>query len=157
MKQNFTDYSQAVYASIKAGENKYKVKPSGKESSLQILVVNYIKLVSPHSVVVADPNGLRLSIGMAQQLKRMRAPENGGHPDLWIFEPRGIYHGLFIELKRENEKLFKAKTFDFKSEHISKQDEMHRKLRAKGYYGHFAIGFDQAKRLIDGYFKLETT
>ena len=154
MKQNYTDYSQSVSASIKAGESKYKVKPSGKESSLQIAVLNYIKLVSAHSVVVADPNGLRLSISMATQLKSMRAPAIGGHPDLWIFEPRGIYYGLFIELKRENEKLFKANTFEFKSDHIAKQDEMHRKLRAKGYYGHFAIGFDQAKRLIDGYFKL---
>ena len=156
MKQNYTETSQDVYASIKAGENKYTVKPSGKESSLQIVVVRYINLVHPSAIVVADPNGLRLSIGMAQQLKSMRVPENGGHPDLWIFEPRGIYHGLFIELKRENEKIFKANSFEFKSDHIAKQDEMHRRLRAKGYYGHFAIGFDQAKRLIDGYFKLET-
>ena len=43
MKQNYTDYSQSVYASIKAGESKYKVKPSGIEKITRLSIAQYRK------------------------------------------------------------------------------------------------------------------
>lgn len=41
--------------------------------------------------------GLKLSMGQAVKTKRMGYRK--GFPDMQIFEPRGKYHGMFIELK----------------------------------------------------------
>jgi hypothetical protein len=46
----------------------------------------------------ASLNGVRLTIGQAKKAKA--AGMKKGFPDLFLPVPRGIYHGLFIELKR---------------------------------------------------------
>lgn len=48
----------------------------------------------------ATLGGIRLTIGQASQLKRQGYGK--GVPDILIFEPRGPYHGLCIEMKRRN-------------------------------------------------------
>lgn len=41
---------------------------------------------------------LKLTIGQARKHKRLQ--QHRGYPDLFIAEPRGEYHGAYIELKR---------------------------------------------------------
>lgn len=62
----------------------------------------------------------------------------------------GDYCGLFIELKKENVKIFK-KDNSFVNEHLKEQYETLNYLNEKGYYAVFAFGFEQAKNIIDGY------
>ena len=127
-----------------------------KEAETHKAIIQYLSVVKKDLIVSSDPNGLKTTMGQAVQLKKMRLPPEGKHPDIFVFEPVGKYHGLFIEVKREGEELFKKKAFppEFKSEHLQKQKEMHDRLRSKGYAGGFAIGFDEAKEMIDKYFKL---
>lgn len=127
------------------------------ETQLQKAVVQYIQLQYSDSIVISDPNGIKLTIGQAKQLKEMRLPSDGGHPDLWVFQPKGIYYGLFIELKKEGTELYKKRPFplEWKSEHLEKQHTLHNRLRHNGYYGGFAVGFDNAKKMIDDYFKFK--
>jgi hypothetical protein len=96
---------------------------------------------------------MKLTIGQAVQIKNLRSSK--GFPDIVIYEPKGDYHGLFIELKVEGVKLFKKDGITFVSDHIYEQNIMIMDLRRKGYFADFAIGFDQAKARIDWYMNLK--
>jgi hypothetical protein len=58
--------------------------------------------------------------------------------------------GLFIELKKEGTKL-KKKDGTWANSHIAEQAETLMKLRSEGYEATFAVGFDEAKEIIDNY------
>lgn len=120
-------------------------------------VVNYMKLQYPEVLFRSDTGaGMKLTIGQA---KAQKAIQNGmSWPDIFIAEPKGQYHGLFIELKDEGVKLFNNKLEYgdriYSSSHIAEQALCLLHLSRKGYYTSFACGFDQAKRIIDMYLNL---
>lgn len=60
------------------------------------------------------------------------------------------YNGLLIELKRDGTRL-KKKDGSWASEHIEEQARVLQTLREKGYAAEFAVGFDEAKKIIDWY------
>jgi hypothetical protein len=75
-----------------------------------------------------------------------------GYPDLMIFEPRDIWHGLFIELKVEGTRITKLND-DPATTHIREQAECIMKLIDRKYAAFFACGFDECKSIIDKYLK----
>lgn len=100
---------------------------------------------------------LKLTVGQARKHKILHPYR--GYPDLFIAEsaPRCIdgswkyeWYGLFIELKKDGTRL-KKKNGEWASEHIAEQAHMLSELTARGYKADFAIGFNQAVRLIDDY------
>lgn len=121
-----------------------------KESDLQIKVADYLRLRYPRVLFHSDyGSGIRLTKGQAVKQKR----QNGGRrgwPDMCIAEPVGKYHGLYIELKKDGTRLQK-KNGEFASPHIKEQWEMLGALTLRGYKAEFAVGFDEAKKLIDDY------
>lgn len=76
-------------------------------------------------------------------------------------EEKTIWAGLYLELKKEGEKIypgsraknrFKSKDGkEYKTEHLMEQADCLYDLRQRGYCAEFAIGFDEAKRIIDEY------
>jgi hypothetical protein len=121
-----------------------------KEENLQIAISNYIKLQYPNCIFTFEASGLRLPIGLAKKTKAMRS--DTGLPDLLIFEPKGKFHGLFIELKAKT--IYKKDGGYLKDDHIEDQAHLLHRLKVKGYMACFAIGFDDAKKIIDSYFNL---
>lgn len=133
------------------------------EAELQTQVADYIRLRYPKVLFHSDfGSGIKLTMGQAIKQKR----QNGGRrawPDMFIAEPRKAiisegehtrlvagYHGLFLELKKDGTRL-KKKNGDWASEHIAEQAEVLEELYIRGYVAHFAVGFEDAKRIIDGY------
>lgn len=125
------------------------------ELDLQQQVADYLKENYPRVIFHSDfGSGIKLTIGQA--VKQMKL--NGGRrawPDMFIAEPNKvghnlIYFGLFIELKKGGVRL-KKKNGEWASPHIAEQAEMLERLRFRGYKAEFAVGFDQAKELIDNY------
>lgn len=121
-----------------------------KESELHNSVCDYIRLQYPKVLFVSDSSGIRLTIGQAIRMKKLR--KCNAWPDLFIAEPVTIYHGLFIEIKIEGTNLHK-KNGDWATEHIYEQNEVLKLLHTKGYYTNFGIGFSHIKQLIDNYLK----
>lgn len=83
------------------------------------------------------PNERRASVSelinlTAQGMKK-------GVPDNFIAEPRGKYHGLYIELKREKKSL---------SRKSPEQREWIKKLNEAGYKAVFCYGAEEAKRAV---------
>lgn len=121
-----------------------------KEESLQIALSKYIKLQYPDVVFTSESSGIRLTIGQAKKAKNMRS--NCKLPDLIVLEPKGRYAGMILELKKEGHKVLKKNGEPFAG-HVAGQWETINKLRNKGYYATFAIGFDMAKTMVDLYMK----
>jgi hypothetical protein len=119
------------------------------EKTLHKQVCQYIRYQYPGILFNSDLAGAtKLTIGQAVAMKSLRS--NRGFPDIVIYEPRGIYHGLFIELKREGTKLRK-KDMTCATPHIQEQWSTIIDLEKKGYMARFTVGFDEAKKLIDEY------
>lgn len=120
------------------------------EAELQKQVAIYIRMQYPDVIFHSDfGSGVKLTPWQA----KMQKMQNGGRrawPDMFLAEPVGKYHGLFVELKKEGTRI-KKKNGDWASEHIAEQDAVLSELNDKGYKAEFAIGFEQALNLIDDY------
>lgn len=145
------------------------------ESDLQVQVAEYLTIQYPDVMFHSDfGSGIKLTPGQAVKQKR----QNGGRrawPDMFIAEPifeeatgaeatqrwfKAVlakneawmlpHCGLFLELKKEGTRL-KRKDGSWANEHIAEQSEALESLRQRGYCAEFAIGFDEAKKIIDEY------
>lgn len=121
-----------------------------KEDLLQIAISKYLSLQYPDVVFTSDASGLVMSMGAAIKAKRMRSDDK--IPDLLIFEPRGVYHALLLELKVKSPYLKDGVTLR-KDSHLAAQKQTLDKLKSKNYLATFCTGFDEAKSIIDGYMK----
>lgn len=130
------------------------------ESDLQTQVADYLRLQYPDVMFHSDfGSGIKLTPGQAVKQKR----QNGGRrawPDMFVAEPKidgddcgNIFEcrgGLFLELKKDGTRL-KKKNGEWANNHIAEQAEVLEELRSRGYCAEFAIGFDEAKKIIDEY------
>lgn len=128
------------------------------ESQLQETLALYIRQQYPDVLFHSDfGSGARLTPYQAAKQKR----QNGGlraWPDLFIAEPKlevaitKIRAGLFIELKRDGIRI-KKKDGEWANQHIAEQAQVLEELEKRGYVAKFAVGFDEAKEIIDDYLK----
>jgi hypothetical protein len=109
-------------------------------------ICRWLKTQHKDVIFTSEPSGLRLPIGQAKQLKELRSGDK--LPDLWILEPVGYHHGMFVELKAGDVINKKGK---WVSKHVAEQADTLARLRAKGYYACFGVGFDQTKKRIQAY------
>lgn len=146
-----------------------------KESDLQVQVADYIRLRYPDVLFHSDfGSGIKLTKGQAIKQKR----QNGGRrgwPDMFIAEPKHIWDtnkglgvfigytddgetrlysqimaGLMLELKKDGTRL-KKKDGSWATDHIAEQAKILQALRDRGYVAEFAVGFEEAKKIIDEY------
>ena len=118
---------------------KRKIVKAGSEASIQIAVINYLKAQYPKALYCASAGGLKTSYMQAARMKLMGYKR--GFPDIQICEPVGNYHGLFIEMKKED---------GYPS---VEQKEWIAELSARGYKAVVCKSFDSAKQVIDEYLK----
>lgn len=136
------------------------ITSKNNEAHLQTVVASYLRLQYPDVLFHSDfGSGIKMTKGQAIKQKR----QNGGirgWPDMFIAEP-GIEHlptkpefrcGLFLELKKEGTRL-KKKNGEWYNDHIAEQADMLSKLTERGYRAEFAVGFDEAKAIIDDHIK----
>lgn len=128
-----------------------KVKGLKKsEESIQVSVVKYLKSAYPDVIFRCAPDNIRMSIGQAVAAKRSGMLQRS-LPDIEIFFPTRLYHGLFIELKKNDFKLRKADGSLYKNEHVTEQLTTLLKLKQIGYAVSFGVGFAHTKEIIDTY------
>lgn len=145
--------------------------PKQAEYSLTVQVVNYVKKTYPQAIIIHD-FAAGTNLKDSDRIKMMATRSEDGQPDISIDFPSRGYHGLRLELKAEgvviqkkDGKLRKSpytrkykkngKIFIKRGDHLLEQAQTLRKYNRLGYYANFAIGFNQAKKIIDWYFKNE--
>ena len=132
---------------IKYPKNKYNAKrvefegfkkiiPTERDE--QIKLVKYLKWNKiPHYAV---PNGGSRNPIEAKNMKAEGV--SAGVPDICIPVPNKKYHGLYIEMKRQN------------GGRVSeKQKEWIDRLNQNGYLAVVCRGFDEAKEVVESYMK----
>lgn len=137
-----------------------------KEEKVQIQVCNYLHKAYPRVIFTCDlSSGMRLPIHIAAKNKQMRSSR--GLPDLFIAHPVKIYSeptkgpkpvryfreyfGLFIELKSGDKAIYNKDGSLRKDPHLFEQNAILEDLAKKGYMAVFACGFEEARKIIDGY------
>lgn len=123
------------------------IMKNNKEYDLSWQIAAYLRVQYPKVIYHFDYAGLNLSKAQAGKMKAIQGRR--GFPDLMILEPKGLYHGLFIELKAAS--IFKQDGEIKKDAHLYEQRQMLHDLSSKGYYCMFGIGFDNCKAIIDNY------
>lgn len=122
------------------------------ETEVQIELSRYITRNYKDALFHNDfGSGTKLSFSQAKRQKAMNPIR--GHPDMQILEPIGIWNGCFIELKKDGTKIYRRDGRMVADEHIREQADYIMQLRRRGYWADFAIGLDQAKRIVDSYMK----
>ena len=111
------------------------------ESQEQQRLVLKLRWLFPELVFFAVPNG-----GARQKSEAARMKLEGvekGIPDIFIAQPQGVYHGLFIELKKR-----------VKSKTSAEQNKKIEDLRAKGYAVFVCFGAEEALEVIKEYINI---
>ena len=120
------------------------------ETSIQIALANYIVTEYPDVQFHSDyGSGTKLSFKQSSEQKAVNGGRSGW-PDMLIAQPIGRFNGLFVELKKDGERIYK-RDLSPASEHLAVQIDVLRKLSRCGYCVALAVGFDEAKRVIDSY------
>jgi hypothetical protein len=124
----------------KKSTSRRKTTPES-ESNQQEIVIKYLRLAYPDALYCASAGGMRTSYLQAVKMKRTGYVK--GFPDLFIYEPRGEFHGLAIEMKKEKGGVASP-------EQKRWQDD----LRNRGYCSYICKGKDEAIKIIDEYFSI---
>lgn len=117
------------------------------EEKIQIEIFSYLSSVYPNVMAISEPSGIRVSMGLATKLKKLRSKHT--HADIYVLFPSKGYHGLVIELKAKN--TYKKNGELLKNEHLEDQQKTIDALNKLGYYATFAVGFTECKNIIDDY------
>jgi len=126
------------------------------EDKLQAAVVTYLKL--NYNALYCASLGGQYQKYHSQRMKAKRTGYIAGFPDLFIYEPRGGYNGLALELKTLKESPYK-KNGQYKKLYNEGGDKHNQvewinRLCVRNYEAYFAVGFDDAKEKIDNYFSM---
>ena len=111
-------------------------------------LATYLRLQYPNVLFHFDLTGVNMSKAAAGKNKAIQ--HSRGWPDLFIAKPIGRYHGLFLEIKPEGTRLLN-KNNQIATNHIKEQWAMLQRLEGLQYLARFAVGFDEAKSIIDEY------
>lgn len=112
--------------------------PPSLEWQEQVTVIQYCQL--NHILCNHTPNEGKRSIQEGRKLKEMGL--SPGFPDISILEPKGKYHGFYIEMKRKGNKLSEV------------QKTWLNELRARGYATALCYSADDAIKLIEKYMRI---
>ena len=126
----------------------HAVMTSISEHDEQVAVVEYIYRRYPTALFWATPNGARLSGSASKRARQMNALKAEGLlpgvADLIIFEPRGGFSCMMLEMKRKRGGVVSDNQFDFLAQ-----------AEARGAFTAVANGAEEAIALIDEYMAYE--
>lgn len=114
------------------------------EESVQAAIVKYIKWKHPNVRYCASLGGIRTTFRQAAKAKRTGYIK--GKNDLDIYEARGGYHALFLEIKK-----------DKKSYPTPEQKRWLQDMEQRGYHAIVVKGVDEAVEAIEKYLAMQTT
>ena len=107
-----------------------------KEYQLQKAVCKYLDL---QNVLYCGSMGGQYQPHFSQRIKSRKSGYKKGFPDLFIYEPRGEFHGLAIELKVGYNRATKDQLY------------WRNELNKRGYVAEICTGIDEALEVINRY------
>lgn len=133
-----------------------------KEEEIHLRICDYLRKNYPDVLFRTDfSSGMKMTPWQAAKHKKFQ--KGRAWPDLFIaesgvveFKEDGLIahlrkNGMFLELKADGIKLYKKDGTLRKNKHIEEQAEILDKLNKSGYYARFAVGYDEAIKIITDY------
>ena len=120
-----------------------------EEEQIHQMVCQWLDMQYPLVLYRSDGGGLRLPIGLAVKFKKIQYCK--AWPDLFIAHPSNGFHGMFIEIKKDANEVFKKDGGMRKNKHITDQAFVLNELFDLGYYAVFGLGFYDIIAKIGGY------
>lgn len=113
-----------------------------KENSTQMALIQWAWL-KYKVTMIAYPNELAGRLGKGQKIYWAKMGMRYGHPDLFLAEPRGKYHGFYVELKRKGE--------------VPREEQLYwlDYLAQRGYCTCWHDNLDDAMKAVEQYLSLE--
>lgn len=109
----------------------------------------HARTAHPELIFFSDMSGLKTTIGTAMQMKLLRSSKS--IPDLFVANPIGVYHGLFIEIKKDRDEIYKKDGKLRENEHILEQAAMLDRLSHLGFMAVFGCGLSDCIKILDDY------
>lgn len=124
------------------------VRLVNKEDDVIASVVQWVGIQYPNAEFFHIPNEIDFTPKNKNHMyavltKRKKRGLKSGVSDLFFCDPRGRYHGFFLELKRSTSANKRDAQIAFGA-----------RVAALGYFFSFACSFDEAKSLIKKYYSL---
>lgn len=119
------------------------VPSEGKE---QAMLIEMITLKYPHAIYRVG-----MESGKRNPMIAKKQGINSGWPDIYFPYAAHGYRDLYIELKKQNEKLFKKDKVTPKDTRIANQIMIMDFLKSGGSYAAFCFGAKEAIKIIDWY------
>ena len=110
------------------------------EHQIQVACVNWFRYQYPKSIIYAVPNGGPRNAIVAAKLKAEGVL--AGVPDLFVAEPKGEYHGLYVEMKNGNQ----GRVSD-------NQKTLMDRLRNRGYRCEVCRSFEDFEETVNDYMR----
>jgi len=135
----------------------FKKNTKIKEANIQVSVCKHLKDNYPDVIFQCDlASGMNLGKHIGGMNARLRSSR--GLPDLFIAKPmmdkyidKLGYNGLFIELKRDGKSPYLKDGSLSSNEHVQEQYAILKRLEEQGYKAVFAVGAEEAIKIIDEY------
>lgn len=119
------------------------------EFELQKAICKWISIQYPNVLFLSDTIA-SVKLTIPQQVRNMQIQKKDFKtPDLLIFEPKGKYSALFIELKVKSP--FKKDGDLLKCKHLESQLKTIKQLNENGYYACFSWSFEMTIDIINKY------
>jgi len=127
---------------------RYTVPPP-KENDVRKSIATYVKLQYPRVIFRIDfAAGINLGTlaGIHSGLQ-----SGSGYPDMFVAEARHGHHGLFLEIKRDRDSVYRKDGSLRENKHVAEQAAILKRLSDLGYKALFVCGFDDARKELDKY------
>lgn len=122
-----------------------------REVTLHRNCAQWIRLQHPEILFRTDMGGVQLS--RIQAILAKSVQHSRAWPDIFFPEPRGEYHGLFVELKDQLSGEVKRSGEVGNSQHIKEQRAVLEYLESRGYRAVFCVGMEDFMDTVNGYLK----
>lgn len=119
------------------------------EENLQRCIIAYIEETYPGVLFCANVAS-NIKLGWMKARLQKAAGNRRAWPDLFIASPCGNFHGCFIELKKDGVSIY-GRDKKPATPHIGEQIALLDQLGAIGYCACMAVGWVDAKNVIDDY------
>lgn len=123
------------------------------EDNVKLTIASYLNVKYPFAPFNMSWDHLRLPIGVAVKLKKMRwANPNFVWPDLFIAYPVKKFHGAYFEIKKSSSEVWLKSGKMSTSAQILKENNSLILLMNIGYHADFILDVNDGVKKIDGYF-----
>lgn len=123
-----------------------------RETVIQLLLCGHVRTTYPEAIFTCD---FAAGLFLPPWIAKLRADMSSGrgYPDFTLDVKRGDFAGLRLELKTEDEVVYKkdGTVRKSKNDRLQIQHDTLERLRKEGYCAEFAIGLEQAIGLVDWY------